>query len=269
MTVTLQRRSALAAFDVVEAHGWHVAPVVGERPLVDVRSSTADPSRLHGVFARWPGAGVGVDLERSRLAVVDVPANVDWEQLTARHGDVSTLASRLGNRQRLWFRLLPCDAFRARRPFGLRVRTSGIAAAPPSSTGDGTRWRWVTTGCTDAEPAPSWLLDERETRLGWTSWPADPHALLRIPNAEAERILTEEVQRISRLTPSPGLPELRDAAVLYGKLLGAGKINKQRGRGMLELAARRSGVSDDRASRAISSGTCIGLECVWRAVLRR
>ncbi len=102
-----------------------------------------------------------------------------------------------------------------------------------------------------------------------SSWPPNPRALLRMSEEEVDTLLTAELQRVAKTPPSPGLPELLDAAVLAGKLAAVQKVDADRVRGQLAFVARRSGVSKERAGRAISAGLSIGFSAMWDTVMAR
>ncbi len=100
-----------------------------------------------------------------------------------------------------------------------------------------------------------------------SSWPPNPRTLVRMSEEEVETLLTAELRRIAETPPSPGLRELLDAAVLAGKLAAVQKVDADRVRGQLEFVARRSGVSEERAGRAISAGLSIGFSAMWDTVI--
>lgn len=173
------------------ACGAFVFPcAINKSPLVKWRDeSTTDPDQIERLWARFPGALVGLDCGKTNVAVVDADRHVEAddgvEALNEIVGDdllclgAPLVATPTNNGLHAYFRQ-PADAplgnSRGALPRGVDIRArGGFTIAPGSLRPDGSAWR-TDAGSTELADA-----------LANGTLPELPEALLRLIRAKPER----------------------------------------------------------------------------------
>ena len=125
--------------------------------------ATTDAATIRAWWARWPDANIGIDCERSRLAVLDPDAEgLDaWATLRQERGidDQTITALTGGGGQHLYYRTadvrIPSDST-GKLGFGIHVKSAGgYVVAPPSIHPSGRPYQWEAGySPDDREPLP-------------------------------------------------------------------------------------------------------------------
>lgn len=210
----------LAAALTYAAAGWHVFPVRGKLPALDhaphwSQNSTTDPQQIAAWYTGSSGLGVGVDLAKSGLVVVD-----------GDHLELLTFAARLtgwpyrGNRARMsWlYRVNGHPIPQATHPWGDVKSAGGYVVLPPSPHDTGVDYEWLDEPDEAWPPtipddiaaliAPPPAADPEDT---WDRQPATPWQL-----EQATRKLRNQAERVAAETGGNRNNALNQAALILG-----------------------------------------------------
>jgi hypothetical protein len=190
------------------ARGWLVFPVrANKHPFTQHghKEATNDPARLAAWWAQWPDAQVGVDCERSSLAVIDLDydptKSIDgpavWSVLLQDHGrDLCGLIATTPRGGRHLFYSLPNPPVSSRvgvRP-GVDVRAVGGYVVLPSPASPGREWRTGdpfdvdSDGVSDIDQMPGWVRELCGSHRGGENFGAESSDAMPLSGADVASI---------------------------------------------------------------------------------
>ena len=162
------------------ARGWLVFPTKpSKHPHTEHGhlDATVDPAQIARWWAQWPDAGIGLDCERSGVAVIDLDYDptkqkdgpATWSVILQDHGgrDLCGLVATTPRGGRHLFYRMPDPVVSSRIDLasGIDVRARGGYVVLPSPASPGREWRagdpfdLDTDGIGDIDTMPEWIRD--------------------------------------------------------------------------------------------------------------
>lgn len=201
--MTADRANALSPLEAARLYAsgglgaaWPVFPVGADkrphpclppRPRGEggFRLATVDREQIADWWSAHPDAGIGVDLGRAGLAVIDLegpdkgvdPMTVLDQVLAVVQLPVTLTAQTPGGGWHFYYRVPHGASVRTRIAgpdgvpvVGVEIRRAGnYVVLPPSQRADDRGWEWWTWG--PPEPAPAWMLEEHRPARGIATGP--------------------------------------------------------------------------------------------------
>lgn len=242
--------------------GFAVFPVEpgGKTPLVKWRDvSTVEPDEIREWWAQWPDANVGIDVGKSKLAVIDVDDLDGLKQLEAEVGQLPlTLMARTGSGGLHYVYRAPNVELRnsaSKLAPGIDVRgEGGYVVVPPSrTTGD-----YVWTHKVEPAPFPPAVLarlaeldrkPERTERVDLI----DHSSLSGGTNRWGSRVLEGELLKVAFAEEGQRNHILFSSACKVFEAVKGEHIDEAYAFKMLTSAAERIGLEDEEIEKTLES----------------
>lgn len=232
------------------------------------RDATTNPQQITDWWTRWPDANIAIALGPSHLFVLDVDGPDGAHALQDLEDSYEPLNATLtadtgraeGSGVHRYYR--QPDEPISNRKLAVKLETrgdGGYVIAPPSIHISGRAYTWRDTGLTAAAEPNPWLV-----AIATRPTPADPAP----PTPPGQHTSVDELAR-RRLEGAAGkvalAPEgerndvLNWAAHTAGRLIGAGRLDREHVEHTLTIAAQRAGLTPRETSLTIRSGIEAGI----------